>query len=325
MTPIQFEQLYERDWEELRGMLAQIRGSNQGKPRVLIRGERIASLYRRTCEHLALARARSYPAYLVDRLEQITSDAHQLIYQHREYGFARLKHLFTADFPRAVRAHAGYVWLSAALFMVPTLVLGLIVYFRPELVLTVVDASSVANFEQMYSGAGDSLGRAGGAQSDWVMFGFYIRNNITVAFQCFAAGLFAGIGSIFFIAYNGALFGAVAGYLTQRGLGHTFYAFVITHSAFEATATVLAGAGGLRLGHALLVPGRLTRLQSLVAASRESVVIIYGVVLMLLIAAALEAFWDAATWIPLPVRYSVAAVCWIAVIAYLTLQGRRAR
>jgi hypothetical protein len=26
----------------------------------------------------------------------------------------------------------------------------------------------------------------------------------------------------------------------------------------------------------------------------------------------------------LPIRYSVAAVCWIAVISYLTLQGRRA-
>ena len=63
MTPIQFEQLYERDWDELRAMLGQLRGSQQGKPRVLIQGERIASLYRRTCEHLALARARSYPAY----------------------------------------------------------------------------------------------------------------------------------------------------------------------------------------------------------------------------------------------------------------------
>jgi uncharacterized membrane protein SpoIIM required for sporulation len=325
MTPIQFEQLYERDWDELREMLGQLRGTNRGKPRVLIQGERIASLYRRTCEHLALARARSYPAYLVDRLDQITSDAHQLIYQHREYGFARLKRLFTVEFPQAVRAHAGYVWVSLALFAVPTLALGFIVYFRPELVLTVIDATSVANFEQMYSGVGESLGRPGGAQSDWLMFGFYIRNNIGVAFQCFAGGLFAGLGSIFFIAYNGALGGAVAGYLTQRGLGSTFYAFVVTHAAFELTATVLAGAAGLRLGHALLVPGRLTRLQSLVAASRESVVIIYGVVLMLLIAAALEAFWDAATWIPLPVRYSVAGVCWIAVIAYLTLQGRRAR
>jgi len=54
------------------------------------------------------------------------------------------------------------------------------------------------------------------------------------------------------------------------------------------------------------------------------VVIVYGVAAMLLIAAAIEAFWSSATWIPLPMKYSVAAVCWIAVLSYLTLQGRRA-
>ena len=55
------------------------------------------------------------------------------------------------------------------------------------------------------------------------MFGFYIRNNIGVAFQCFAGGLFAGVGSLFFLAYNGAFGGALAGYLTERGLSSTFY------------------------------------------------------------------------------------------------------
>jgi uncharacterized membrane protein SpoIIM required for sporulation len=53
-------------------------------------------------------------------------------------------------------------------------------------------------------------------------------------------------------------------------------------------------------------------------------VIIYGVSALLLIAAAIEAFWSSAGWIPPPAKYSVAALCWIAVISYLSLQGRRA-
>src|SRR6185437_14000118 len=124
--------------------------------------------------------------------------------------------------------------------------------------------------------------------------------------------------------YNGALIGAVAGYLTERGLAATFFSFVVTHSAFELTAIVLSGAAGLRLGHSLLVPGRQTRLQSLVIAVRETIVIIYGVAALLLIAAAIEAFWSSAGWIPSPAKFSVAALCWIAVISYLALQGRRA-
>jgi uncharacterized membrane protein SpoIIM required for sporulation len=177
----------------------------------------------------------------------------------------------------------------------------------------------------MYSQNAESIGRARDAQNDWVMFGFYIRNNIGVAFQCFAGGLFAGLGSLFFLAFNGAYSGAIGGYLTQKGLGETFYSFVVTHAAFELTAIVLSGAAGLRLGHALLAPGRLTRQQALVVAAKESAVIIYGVMVLLLVAAGIEAFWSSAKWIPPAMKYGVAALCWTAVIAYFTLQGRSAR
>ena len=156
------------------------------------------------------------------------------------------------------------------------------------------------------------------------MFGYYIRNNISVAFQCYAGGLFAGVGSLFFLAYNGAFGGALAGFLTARGLSSTFYSFIATHSAFELTAIVLTGAAGLRIGHALLAPGRLSRLQSLVHATRNSVALVYGATAMLCVAAVIEAFWSSANWIAPAIKYAVAAVCWITVFGYFTLQGRRA-
>jgi uncharacterized membrane protein SpoIIM required for sporulation len=209
--------------------------------------------------------------------------------------------------------------------MLPTLILGFLVYQRPELILAVVDAETAQSFQEMYSPDAESIGRARDVDTDWMMFGFYIRNNMGVALQCFASGLAAGLGSLFFLAFNGAYGGAIAGYLTQRGLGETFYSFVVTHAAFELTAIVLSGAAGLRIGHAWLAPGRRTRIQSLVHAAREVVVIIYGVLALLFIAAAVEAFWSSGSWIPLPIKYTVAAICWAAVLAWLTLQGRRAR
>jgi uncharacterized membrane protein SpoIIM required for sporulation len=221
-----------------------------------------------------------------------------------------------------VRAHAAYVWTSAALFFVPMLLVGWLVFQRPDLILSVTSAEQAAQFEEMYSDAAQSIG-ARGADSDWLMFGFYIRNNIGIAFQCFAAGIFFGVGSMLFLVFNGIVIGAVAGFLTERGLGATFYSFVVTHGAFELTAIVLSGAAGLRLGQALLAPGRRTRVQSLTQAARETIVIIYGFIVMLLIAAAIEAFWSSARWLPLPLKYGVATLCWIVVLGYLTFQGRR--
>jgi uncharacterized membrane protein SpoIIM required for sporulation len=327
MTPLQFEQSHQHEWQELQTLLAQLHKSVRartanGQP---IAGERVAELYRRACEQLALARARAYPAYLIDRLEQLTADAHQLIYQQVELGWSRLKEMVLYDFPRAVRDHSAYVWTAVAIFTIPTLVLGYAVYLRPELILTVVDQSTATSFEEMYSKSAAAIGHTRDAQGDWIMFGYYISNNIGVAFQCFAGGLFAGLGSLFFLAFNGAYGGAIGGYLTAKGLSETFYSFVVTHSAFELTAIILSGAAGLRIGHALLAPGRYTRAQALVNASKESAVVIYGVVAMLVIAAAIEAFWSSARWIPLPMKYSVAAFCWLAVLTYLSLQGRSAR
>lgn len=324
MTPLRFEQMYQDEWAELEALLDAARRRTAGVGGTSISGARAASLYRRACEHLALARARAYPAYMVDRLERMTATAHQLIYHRREFGFARLRDLIAFDFPSAVRRHNRYVAAAAALFVVPTIVIALLVHARPELILSVVSPETASEFEQMYSPTAHSIGRMRTASTDWMMFGFYIRNNISVAFQCFAGGLFLGLGSIFFLAANGAFAGALAGYLIERGLSSTFFSFIATHSAFELTAIVLAGAAGLRLGHSLLAPGNLTRLHALVLASRDAVVLVYGVIAMLLVAAGIEAFWSSANWLPPLVKYGVASLCWAAVFGYFIFQGRRA-
>ncbi len=328
MRPLRFEQTYRDEWSELEASLDEIAPRKGRTTRLLHHppgsGARVATLYRHACDHLALARARAYPAYIVDRLERMTARAHQAIYYRQEYGIARLRRFVTHEFPSTVRSHSGYVTVAAVVFLLPTLVLGVLVYMRPELILSVVSSDTAASFEEMYSPAARSIGRARTASTDWMMFGYYIRNNITIAFQCFASGLFGGIGSVFFLAYNGAVSGAVAGYLTSRGFSSTFYPFISTHSAFELTAIVLSGAAGLRIGHALLAPGRLARIQSLTTAARDAIALVYGVAGMLLIAAIVEAFWSSSSWLPVPVKYGVAAACWTAVLGYFAFQGRRA-
>jgi uncharacterized membrane protein SpoIIM required for sporulation len=236
----------------------------------------------------------------------------------------RLRRAASVEFPAAVRAHAAYVAIAAAAFLLPTLVVGVLVHLHPELILSVVDADTAASFERMYSATADSIGRTREASTDWMMFGYYIRHNVGVAFQCFAGGLFAGIGSLFFLVYNGAFSGALGGYLINRGLSSTFFSFIVTHAAFELTAIVLSGAAGLRIGHSLLAPGARTRGQALVVATRECAVLLYGITAMLLVAAGIEAFWSSAAWLPHALKYAVAALCWTAVAAYFVLQARDA-
>ena len=335
MTPLQFESQYAAVWDALEAELDRIEGNAKRKKGKTL-GEQVqarpapdaaglAALYRRSCEHLALARSRAYPIHMTQRLEGLTHRAHQAIYRRHDYGGARLKWLFLVEFPQSVRRQRGFLLVATLVFLLPMLAMGWATYRDPGFVLSLVDAAQARRFDQMYSEGSKAIGRERSADTDWSMFGFYIMHNIGLAFQCFAGGVLAGIGSLFFLAFNGLFFGAIAGYLTARGHAETFWSFVVTHSAFEVTAIVIAGAAGLRLGHALVAPGRMTRLQALQHGAREAAVLVYGAIAMLLTAAALEAFWSSARWVAPQVKYGVGAACWALVIAYLGWQGRPRR
>ncbi len=333
MTPLQFEASYAPVWDELEALLDTVEPRSRRRkpadgrkaPAAGMDGARLAALYRRSCEHLALAQARAYPIHLTHRLEELTQRAHQRIYRRHDYGGARLRQLVLVDVPCSVRRHRWYVLVAALLFTVPLLLAGGATYLDPGFILHIVDADQARQFDAMYDSSERALGRARTADTDWQMFGFYIMHNIGIGFQCFAGGLFAGLGSVYALVFNGVSIGGVGGYLTARGHGENFYSFVATHSSFELTAIVLAGAAGLRLGHALLAPGRLTVVESLRTASRDAIVTMYGVIALFVIAAAVEAFWSSARWVAPQVKYASGVMCWLLVLAYLGWQGRPAR
>jgi uncharacterized membrane protein SpoIIM required for sporulation len=321
MTPLQFEARHAPQWLELENLLTQAE-EGRSSQRLRENGARLALLYRRACEQLALAQARAYPIHLTQRIERLAERAHRQIYRPPAWNAGRLGRFFLGGFPQAVRAHSRYLLAATLLFVLPLLLTGWACWRDPGFILHVLDAAQVRNFDQMYSDGSRALGRVRSADTDWMMFGFYIKNNIGVGFQCFASGLFAGLMTVFYLVYNGVLAGAVGGYLAGAGKAENFFSFVIAHSAFELTAIVLAGAAGLRLGHALLAPGRRTRLEALKFHASGAIVIVYGVVGMLLVAAALEAFWSSARWIAPWVKYGVGAACWALVLGYLGWQGR---
>lgn len=327
MTVFEFERRYRAQWDELAQLLDELEGRKRRQQnkaagqRAAWPAQRLTVLYRQLCEQLAASRARAYPASLIEQLDALSHRAHQVIYRQRSGGWAALARWVARDFPQAVREQWRFVAVAAALFLLPMGVVGWITFEQPSFALSVLDAQQLLKFESMYREGADAS-QARGAHADWAMFGHYIKNNISVGFQCFAGGLIAGIGALWALVFNGLYAGVIGGYLCERGLGESFWSFVATHAAFELTAIVLAGAAGLKLGCAWLMPGRQTRMAALMQAARASVRVMYGVVVMLVIAAAIEAFWSSARWLAPEVKYVVAALCWLGVMAYFVRQGR---
>ncbi|WP_017906016.1 stage II sporulation protein M [Pseudomonas asplenii] len=315
-----FESRHQSEWQRFGELLEQL---ERGKAKADASTE-FPAAYRRLCHQLALAQERGYSSHLVDPLQQLALRGHQQLYRHRSRLGSQLLGFVLADFPRLVRQQWPFVLAAGLLFFGSLLLTGVLVYLFPDLVYSIVSPQQVADMQSMYDPDSSRLGRtaARASSEDWAMFGYYIMNNIGIAFQTFAAGLLFGLGSLFFLLFNGLTIGAVAGHLTQIGFGQTFWSFIIGHGAFELTAIALAGAAGLQLGWSLLAPGRLRRGEALRLAAKSSIRMIAGVILFLLIAAFIEAYWSSMTRPTNTVKYLVGGGLWLLVGSYLLFTGR---
>jgi uncharacterized membrane protein SpoIIM required for sporulation len=92
------------------------------------------------------------------------------------------------------------------------------------------------------------------------------------------------------LAYNGIMVGALAGLTIQSGNFSVFVRYVAPHGILELSCFAVAGAAGLRLGMALIDPGRLPRGEALRRQARPAVVIVIGAALCLVVAGLTEGF-----------------------------------
>ncbi|GAB3066252.1 stage II sporulation protein M [Stenotrophomonas tumulicola] len=326
MKQEQFVARYQQEWQALEGWLEQ--RAHLGRRRrarlapdpALPADAEFPQRYRRLCQQLALARQRGYSPQLVARLQHLMQRGHTLLYRTPAFRWRRVLEFLLADFPQQVRDQAGVMWVSLALFALPLVASFVLVQLHPGLIHLLMDNARLAQMERMYDPSAPNLGRDSG--SDWMMFGYYIMNNISIGLRTFASGLLAGVGTVLVLLFNGITIGAAAGHLQHVGHGDPFWRFVVGHGAFELTAIVIAGGAGLQLGMRLVAPGRQRRVDALREGGRIGAQLCLGIAAMLLVAAFIEAFWSSIASVPAWGKYSVAAVLWTLVLAWLWRGGR---
>jgi uncharacterized membrane protein SpoIIM required for sporulation len=303
------------DWQEL-DRLVGTGDALHGKDGAAI--SRTAALYRSLCTDLMRSRAARYTPDLTAYLDSLAARAHSTLYGAQPFRLTGLADFFARDFPRALRDNRRLFALSCALFALP-FVIGLLgTMASEEFALKVLPASALQGMAESYS-KGFDAGRDAGTDSG--MAGFYVYNNVGIAFRCFATGILFGTGSLFFLVYNGLVTGTAVGYVMTAGYGGNIWTFMCGHAPFELTAIVIAGGAGLQMGYSLVDTGGLTRTGSLRRAAPAISRQILGAAAMLLIAASIEGFWSPSS-IPPPVKWAASALFSVLVVLYLALAGR---
>lgn len=283
------------------------------------------ALYRRLCQCLALSRQRGYAPALADDLQSLVSQCHRRLYGNAlERPNTLLRWMFS-DFPRQVRAEWRLLLLACLAFFGIGLGLGLLVWYQPHWAYSFMSPHDLARYRDMYQPGRAVIGR-GGADGDVLMFGFYIWNNVSIGFRTFAAGIFGGIPALLSLALNGMSIGVLGAWLSKDpSTIHTFWSFVITHASFEVTGLLLSALAGMRMGLAVIRPGRRSRGDALYATGQQMFPVVVGAALLTVLAAFVEAFWSAAPQVATGVKYSVGAICWAMVILFFAFAGRQRR
>ena len=285
----------------------------------------LSPLYRSLCNDLAAAQAARYSAPLVEYLLGLTASTHSLMYGPHARGDedrarGSVRRAWLVAFPRAVRARRREMLISAALFFIPFAIGALLTLRDPSFAFRVVPEAMLRPLTDAYAkGFGDGREAGEGA----MMAGFYVYNNVGIALRCFAMGIFAGLGSAFYLVQNGLFIGAVLGYVASQGAGGNIGIFIVGHGSLELGAIVLAGGAGLSIGWSIVSPGDLPRITSLQRRAREILVIVAGASVMLVMAAAIEGFWSASS-APMPVKLGVGGALFVLVMAYILFAGRGA-
>lgn len=281
---------------------------------------RVAALYRALSADVVACRTRRYTPDLTLYLDGLAARAHGALYGATVFRTGSLRAFLLADFPRAVRGNARFLALAAVLLVLPWIIGQVGATISPAFSTSVLPRATLDGMERAYA-EGFAGGRA--ASDATGMAGFYVYNNVGIAFRCFATGIFFGLGSLFFLVYNGLVMGTVTGHVLAAGHG-TILTFMCGHAPFELTAILIAGAAGLRMGHALVDTRGETRLGSLRTAAPGIVRQVLGAAVMLLIAAAIEGFWSPSS-APDVVKWVVGGALALLVASYLAFAGRRRR
>ncbi len=259
-------------------------------------------------------------------LSRLVSAGHNLLYRRPSQGIERIGRFLAFDIPREVRRSWRHVAVAAALLFVPAIGTIVAIVRTPSLAQRMLPAGMIERADEglRRGNTGADYLPNGDDEKGSVLSAFLMTNNIRVSLVAFAGGITAGVLTIYALVFNGiAALGAGVGLYITKGIGGQILGFVAAHGVLELSAICLAGAAGLLLATAMLVPGDRTRRDALALNGARSLHLVACVVIFLVLAGIIEGNISPSK-LPDSAKYATAVLTAIGMVWYLSLGRERA-
>ncbi|WP_370894769.1 stage II sporulation protein M [Janibacter sp. GXQ6167] len=278
--------------------------------------DELLDLYQRVSTHLSVVRTASPDPSIVSYLSSLLARARVHAAVSPPGSWAAVGGFFTHQLPGTLYRMRRW-WIAVSLACLALIVLATLwtlqhpEVYTSQLTPAEIDAYVNTDFENYYS----EYAHHEFATLVWV-------NNAWIAAQCIGAGVL-GLPVLYVLYQNCVAVGAAAALMIDHGRADLFFGLILPHGLLELTAVFIAGAVGLRLFWSWVEPGPRTRLQSLAAEARASMVVALGLVVVLLISGVIEGFVTPSS-LPTWSRIGIGIVAEVLFLTYVFVLGRRA-
>lgn len=272
-------------------------------------------LYRQTASDLAAVREDVSSRQLTVYLNQLLGRSHNLIYMGHKQKVNELVHFYGDTYPRIFRETLPQTVVATLLVFATAIAAWVITLRDPAFAYRLLGPHMIETIEQRQMWT-DSIVTIKPLATSGIM-----TNNLSVAFSMFALGITGGLGTIWMLALNGILLGAIGAATAHAGMALRLWSFVAPHGVLELPAIFIAGGAGLEIARGLLFPGLLSRRDSLERSGGRAIRLLLGTIPMLIIAGLIEGFFSPSS-APVAMKFSLAAALFAALLTYLFLTGR---
>jgi uncharacterized membrane protein SpoIIM required for sporulation len=250
--------------------------------------DRLAELFIQITDDLSYSRTRYPDSRTTKYLNALASKVHLEIYKNKREETSRFITFWKYELPEVMYQTRKPLLYSFIIFIIAGIMGAVSAKYDDTFVRLILGDGYVnMTLENIKSGNPTNV-YAG--EDELTMFFFITWNNIMVSFRVFVFGIFASLGTGFYLFYNALMVGTfIMFFAAEQQLGQAL-PVIMLHGTIELSSIVIAAAAGFTMGNSLLFPGTYSRLISFKMGALKGLKIVMGLVPFFILAGFIESF-----------------------------------